>query len=123
VQLPRVEGKSEVKPIDWVVHEIETPGSWHATQAGHGHSQSYTRYQFDLSLLQKDYDELGDEPHVLYYLGTTYFAALEAKLGKGQHELTPEIQQVRLRGCVRPFADSRVDGHGRYPIPDAATGR
>lgn len=39
--------------------------------------QSYNRYLFDLDLLEQDWQEMPDDPHVLYYLGATKFAALE----------------------------------------------
>ena len=36
------------------VDEIEGNASWHHTQAGHGHSQSAKRYEFDLGLLARE---------------------------------------------------------------------
>jgi hypothetical protein len=67
------------KELGWEVYEVETPTSWHVT-AGHGHSQSYRRYQFDLDLLERDLRDEGSSPsdHTLYYLGITSFAAVEA---------------------------------------------
>jgi len=80
------------KKLPWEVREVEVPGraSWHNTQAGHGHSQSFNRYLFDLALLERDLADLPDDPHVLYYLGASHLAALEALLGRGDHQVTPE---------------------------------
>ena len=67
-----------LKALDWKVHEVEVKGrkSWHST-LNHGHTQSYKRYLFDLELLRQDEEEFADDPHVLYYLASTSFAALE----------------------------------------------
>jgi hypothetical protein len=46
----------------------------------------YARYQ--------DFKEHPDDAHVLYYLGVTNFAALEAMLGRGEHQITPELTKV-----------------------------
>eukprot|EP00614_Pseudopedinella_elastica_P006442 CAMPEP_0172611392 /NCGR_PEP_ID=MMETSP1068-20121228/31082_1 /TAXON_ID=35684 /ORGANISM="Pseudopedinella elastica, Strain CCMP716" /LENGTH=470 /DNA_ID=CAMNT_0013415351 /DNA_START=208 /DNA_END=1617 /DNA_ORIENTATION=+ len=81
------------KELSWTVREVERPGrnSWHQSQVDHGHSQSFNRYLFDLDLLAKDLADEPDDPHVLYYLGATNFAALEALLGRGEHAITPEV--------------------------------
>jgi hypothetical protein len=65
--------------VAWQVYEVETATSWHV-KIGHQHSQSYKRYLFDLSLLEKDLRDEGDRPsdHTLYYLGITHFALIEA---------------------------------------------
>lgn len=81
------------KFLPWSVREVEVAGrkSWHNSQVDHGHSQSFNRYLFDLNLLEQDRRETPDEAHVLYYLGATNFAALEARLGRGEHSITPEM--------------------------------
>jgi hypothetical protein len=83
------------RELTWAVREVEVKGrnSWHTMQADHGHSQSYKRYMFDLALLEQDRLDNPDDAHVLYYLGTTNLAALEALLGRGEHAITPEITQ------------------------------
>ena len=68
-----------VKVIDWIVREIEKPGSWH-TNVGHGSSMSSKRYKFDLDLLQKDLAIYGHDPHTHYYLGVTHEAYAEHKM-------------------------------------------
>jgi len=78
---------------------VKNRKSWHQ-EVQHGHSQSFNRYLFDLDLLEKDHLEFPDDPHVLYYLGATNFAALEALLGRGDHPITPEMTEVR-RVCGR----------------------
>jgi hypothetical protein len=42
--------------------QVETPTSWHV-KTGHGHSQSYRRYLFDLSLLEKVSRPPHDHPY------------------------------------------------------------
>ena len=83
-----------VKSLTWTVHEVEVKDreSWHTKgDDAHGHSQSYTRYLFDLELLHADEAELGDDPHVQYYVGATTFAALEALCGRGQRTITSDM--------------------------------
>ena len=58
---------------------MEGRKSWHSMM-NHGHTQSYKRYLFDLDLLRQDEVELGDDAHVLYYIGATSFAALEVNI-------------------------------------------
>jgi hypothetical protein len=70
-------GLYEIKPINWIVHEIEQIGTWHAT-VGHGHSHGITRYEFDLKLLNRDLILYPNDSHVDYYLGITYYAYAEA---------------------------------------------
>jgi hypothetical protein len=64
------------KPLAWEVKEVEVAGraSWH-TDANHGHSQSFNRYLFDLELLERDREDMPDDPHVLYYLGVRRHAS------------------------------------------------
>ena len=72
------------KQLGWEVREVEVPGraSWHTSpQANHGHSQSFNRYLFDLELLERDRNDMPDDPHVLYYLGVRSSFATAA-LGK-----------------------------------------
>jgi len=69
-------GMYSVKTIDWVLHEIEKPGSWHS-KVGHGNSMSFNRYLFDLSLLSKERDMYGHDPHTHHYLGITHHAVVE----------------------------------------------
>lgn len=81
-------GMYQVKQLNWVVHEIEQLGTWHAT-VGHGHSHALARYEFDLQLLHKDLLHYGHDPHVHYYLGITYFAFSEGLANeKGQTNST-----------------------------------
>lgn len=69
-------GMYSIKAIDWVLHEIEKPGSWHS-KVGHGNSMSLNRYLFDLSLLAKERDMYGHDPHTHHYLGITHHAVVE----------------------------------------------
>jgi hypothetical protein len=71
--------------INWIVHEIEKPGTWHAT-VGHGNSMSAQRYHFDLALLEKDLVEYGHDPHTHYYLGVTNEAVAERMIVAGSDE-------------------------------------
>ena len=66
-------GMYSVKNTNWVVHEIERPGSWHTT-VGHENSFSASRFLFDLDLLYKDLAIYGHDPHCHYYLGITHEA-------------------------------------------------
>jgi hypothetical protein len=72
-------GLYSLKYISWVAHEIEKPGTWH-TSVGHGNSMSAMRYQFDLSMLEKDLVKYPHDPHVHYYLGLTHQAYAEGLL-------------------------------------------
>jgi hypothetical protein len=92
VPVPGLQGTTRITSFE--VREVEVKGrnSWHQ-QEDHGHTQSYNRYLFDLALLHKDIEELPDDPHVLYYLGTTHFALLESSTGKGEHSLTDQMSQ------------------------------
>lgn len=63
--------------LNWVIKEIEKPGTWHNT-VGHGSSMSSKRFLFDLSLLNKDLIEYGHDSHTHYYLGVTYEAVATA---------------------------------------------
>jgi len=104
--------------LTWAVREVEVEGrnSWHTQQVDHGHSQSYKRYMFDLDLLMQDLADDPDDAHVLYYLGATNFAALEALLGRGEHTITPEmtkwiddgIKYLELRLAEHHLRDSKV---------------
>ena len=69
-------GLYSLKYISWVAHEIEKPGTWH-TSVGHGNSMSAMRYQFDLTMLEKDLIKYPHDPHVHYYLGLTHQAYAE----------------------------------------------
>jgi hypothetical protein len=66
-------GMYNVSAIPWVVHEIEKRGSWHTT-VGHNTSVSAERFKFDLTLLYKDHEIYGHDPHTHYYLGVTHEA-------------------------------------------------
>jgi hypothetical protein len=82
-------GMYAVKPISWVVHEIEKPGTWHTT-VGHGNSMSAKRFLFDLELLYRDVEVYGHDPHTHYYLGVTHHAYVEKMLAGGG-AVTPEL--------------------------------
>jgi hypothetical protein len=101
---------SQSRIIPWVVREVEVKGrnSWHQ-QVNHGNSMSFNRYLFDLQLLHEDIETLEDDPHVLYYLGATYFALLEAKVGAGEHAVTEEMGQWIERGVH--FLSQRCGEH------------
>ena len=82
--------------VNWVIHEIEQPGSWHTTvgsytknkkypivyyvlkriamSAGHANSFAAKRTLFDLDLLYKDLEQYGHDPHVHKYLGVTHLS-------------------------------------------------
>jgi hypothetical protein len=111
--VPPFPGIGEIgsKLITWEVREVEVKGrnSWH-TQVNHGHTQSFSRYLFDLELLHEDIQEMNDDPHVLYYLGATYFALLESFLGQGEHEVTAEMTAWITNGVT--FLEQRcMDRH------------
>jgi len=99
------------KQLSWQVREVEVSGrsSWHTTQVDHGHSQSFNRYLFDLDLLEKDFADMPDDPHVLYYLGATNFAALEALLGRGEHSVTPQMTSWIEKGIK--YLELRLKDH------------
>ena len=69
-------GMYSIKVVNWVLHEIEKPGSWH-TKVGHGNSMSFNRYLFDISLLVKEREMYGHDPHTHHYLGITHHAVVE----------------------------------------------
>lgn len=84
-------GMYSAKNINWEVHEIEKPGSWHTT-VGHADSFSAKRYEFDLDLLYKDLSIYGHDPHAHYYLGVTH----EAYASKSSQTLGlyhPDVQK------------------------------
>jgi tetratricopeptide (TPR) repeat protein len=81
-----------VKNLSWEVREVEGPQSWHTPM--HGHSRSAARYAFDLSLLEKDYAEMPDDLHTLFYMGITTMAHFEMEMGNGVHQRTPERQEI-----------------------------
>lgn len=83
-------GLYTVKQINWVVHEIEKPGTWHTT-VGHGNSMSAKRLLFDLTLLKKDLTLYHHDPHVHYYLGITEYAYVEAMFKESRSGLTDEL--------------------------------
>lgn len=87
-------GYYQVKIISWIAHEIEQPGSWHAT-VGHGHSMSQARYEFDLRLLYNDLPLYGHDPHLHYYLGVTHHARLEA-----MHTARGEVSTSDLQAAI-----------------------
>lgn len=83
-----------VKRVSWKVLEREVSGrrSWHTTDAN-GHSQSYERYLKDIKLLEADLVDLGpNDRQTLYYLGATHLSALEAMVGIGEHQRTPQTE-------------------------------
>lgn len=106
------------KVVPWVVHEVEVQGreSWH-TVKGHGHTRSYERYLFDLDLLGKDAEEYEDDPHVLYYLGSTYLAALEAMVGTGTFSITPEMSKL-IHSGIDALTKRAADHHLNNPNVD-----
>jgi len=69
-------GMYSLKVINWVLHEIEQSGSWH-TKVGHGNSMSFNRYLFDISLLQREREMYGHDPHTHHYLGITHHAVVD----------------------------------------------
>lgn len=109
-------GYYKVKSIQWEVHEIEKPGSWHTT-VGHGNSFGAARYKFDLDLLYKDLELFGIDPHTHYYLGVTheaYATKSSAQLGIAhpdvQHHVELAIKYLTLRATVNyedEFPDQR----------------
>lgn len=108
-------GQYTVKNIDWVVHEIEKPGTWHTT-VGHSNSMSAQRYEFDLNLLHKDLIEYGHDPHVHYYLGITheaYYSKSMAEVGANQtayrHHLDEAIKYLTIRATASHYDDEFVE--------------
>ena len=87
--------------IPWQAEEIELPGTWH-DKAGHGHSRSLKRYEFDLDLLYRDLaDYNGVDPHLNYYLAVTHDAyasnlAVElANKTQGANSYSAEVEYHR----------------------------
>ncbi|GMH82552.1 hypothetical protein TL16_g09297 [Triparma laevis f. inornata] len=72
------------KNLTWEVSEVEQGHSWHQT-VGHGEagnrgaSRTYKRFEFDLSLLEREQNDprYTDSDHTLYYLGAVYCAMVE----------------------------------------------
>jgi hypothetical protein len=83
---------SSVQYLDWVLHEVERPGTWHTT-VGHGNSMSSKRLQFDLEMLNKDLLFYGHDPHTHYYLGITNQAIAQAAQQQGMSMTDPDIQR------------------------------
>ena len=99
VQPARTE-PSNAKLLTWEFTEREVKGraTWHRTTE-HGHSQSHARYLFDLSLLARDLEDLGeDDAHTLFYLGVTHLSALDALLGIGEHNRTAQTDRHVAEG-------------------------
>ena len=81
--------------VDFVVHEIEKPGTWHAT-VGHGNSMSAPRYLFDLSMLEKDLIAYPDAPHTHYYVGVTHEAYATQLIADGMPNDELVLKHVNL---------------------------
>jgi hypothetical protein len=101
-------GLYSIKYISWVAREIEKPGTWHTT-VGHGNSFSHLRYQFDLSLLNKDLKIYPHDPHVHYYLGITHQAFAEGLAHSGDaavvHELDENLDKSIYYLKLRVFSE------------------
>ena len=81
----------------WVVDEIEQNGTWHS-ELGHVDSFDAKRYQFDLTMLEKDKAMYEQDPHVDYYLGVTHHAYADKLLEKldRNREVFSDIEKERL---------------------------
>eukprot|EP00611_Tribonema_gayanum_P030155 TRINITY_DN829_c0_g2_i1.p1 TRINITY_DN829_c0_g2~~TRINITY_DN829_c0_g2_i1.p1 ORF type:complete len:977 (+),score=264.58 TRINITY_DN829_c0_g2_i1:124-2931(+) len=77
------------KRTKWEVAEVEGALSWHTNI--HGHSRGLHRFDMDMELLRRDYADMPEDLHTLFYLGITMLARLETQIGKGTHARTPEI--------------------------------
>ena len=94
------------KMLTWQIYEREVPGrrTWHTeankNATSQGHSHSYERYLKDLRLLELDLKDHEEDPHTLYYLGATHFAALEAMLGVGEHLVTSATEHHVASGIA-----------------------
>ena len=100
--------RAHVLPWEFAEREVRGRDTWHSAATAHGHSQSYERYLFDLELLDMDLADLGpDDPHTLFYLGVTHLSALDAMLGIGEHERTPETDYHVAEGVK--YLTARVD--------------
>lgn len=88
-------GPYMVKYVDFVVREVEKPGSWHTT-IGHGNSMSAKRYLFDLDLLQKDLVTYGHDPHTHYYLGITHEAYAQRLLAETGRATDTILEHVAM---------------------------
>lgn len=84
-----------VTVIPWLFDEIEKPGTWHTT-VGHGNSMTARRLLFDLSLLRRDLQRYGHDPHVHYYLCTSY-----AGLAQRQLEEERFINETAVEESIR----------------------
>ena len=69
-------GEYKWKNLNWIIHEIERPGSWHTT-VGHGNSTSLKRFLYDIDMLNQDLIEYGHDSHTHYYLGVTHEGIVE----------------------------------------------
>lgn len=103
------------KPIPWVVHEIEQPGTWHSA-VGHGNSFGLKRYYFDLEMLEKDLVQYGHDPHTHYYLGVTHLAVVEkgsaVAPAKLQHHIDEAFKYLEMR-TIAMYKEEFVSGESQ----------
>lgn len=101
--------------VDFVLHEIEKPGTWHTT-VGHGNSMTGKRSLFDLDMLYKDLALYDHDPHTHYYLGVTHehVATQNSKNGifnndtEWHYEMALKFMNLRLRSYYKDeFTEER----------------
>jgi hypothetical protein len=111
-------GYYSVKNINWEVHEIEKPGTWHTT-VGHSSSFSANRYLFDLALLYQDLELYGADPHTHYYLGVTHeaFASSTAETLGPFHPLVQEHADKAIT-----YLELRLKTHYQDEFPEQRWG-
>ncbi|GMI10243.1 hypothetical protein TrVE_jg91 [Triparma verrucosa] len=109
------------KNLKWEVSEVESGNSWHQT-VGHGEagnrgaSRTYKRFEFDLSLLEREQKDLRytDSQHTLYYLGAIYCAMVEGSPDYSVPFLTglplTPTQQEHAEKCVY-YHTKRIELH------------
>lgn len=105
------------KNLNWVIYEIEKPGSWHAT-VGHGNSLSTKRHLFDIELLKRDLIEYGHDSHTHFYLGVTHEAIASTYYQQFgytpdmEYHLAEAIKYLKLRTLSeypREYLEDRVN--------------
>jgi hypothetical protein len=85
------------KHLAWEVREISKDAAWHGKL--HGHSKSTQRNLFDLSWIGLDMEEYPRDPHTSFYMGSSSFAYVKARLLEGvphgARELVPHVHNAR----------------------------
>jgi hypothetical protein len=82
--------------LSWEIQESKEHDNWHAD--AHEHSESYERYAFEISELEKDLAVDPSDHRLLYYLGFDHLAAWEAGSREG---VAPEVLAEHIEKSFR----------------------